>query len=252
MIRFLLLFIGLVLILDTLVIKSLTTGNLGTYLPAMMGLPLLIIGLFFAPICAWFDASRLGAVIKWGLIAGYAFSVLFFAIMSALIYIKGHEGAPKGADAVIVLGAGLRGERVSLTLQYRLDAAYEYLQQNPEAVLVLSGGQGEGETVTEASAMRKYLLLRGISDDRLLLESDSTSTYENFQYSLSLIQKALGNNEKIVFITTEFHVYRASLVAKAMGLEVRGIGAKGVWYLAPNDYMRESIALAVYWLKGRV
>lgn len=252
MIRLLLLIIGIVLILDTIVIKSLTTGNLGTYLPALMGIPLLIVGLFFVPLFAWFDASRLGAVVKWVLIAGYAAAILFFTILGTLIYTKGHEGAPKGADAVIVLGAGLRGDRVSLTLQYRLDAAYDYLQQNPDTVLILSGGQGEGEAVTEASAMREYLRLRGVSDDRLLLEGASTSTYENFQYSLALIQKALGNNATVVFITTEFHVYRASLVAKAIGLTTSGIGVKGVWYLAPNDYLRESIALAVYWLNGKV
>ena len=68
MIRLLLLIIGIVLILDTIVIKSLTTGNLGTYLPALMGIPLLIVGLFFVPLFAWFDASRLGAVVKWVLI----------------------------------------------------------------------------------------------------------------------------------------------------------------------------------------
>lgn len=244
--------IGTILIVDTAVIKSLTTGNLGTYLPAILGLPLLLLGLFFTPLSAWFEAARIGMVAKWFLICVYSAAILFFAVVGSILYKEGHEKAPESADAVIVLGAGLRGSRISLTLQYRLDAAYEYIKQYPDSILVLSGGKGEGETVAEAIAMKSYLLSRGVSADKLVVEDRSTSTYENFQYSLALLKKRLSPNPKIAFITTEFHVYRAELVAKRMGIEATGIGAKGVWYIAPNDYMRESIALTVYWLRGNV
>lgn len=252
MFRLILIVAGILLILDTVIIKSLTTGNLGTYLPALMGVPLLLIGLFYAPLMNWFDASHMGAVVKWFLIGVYLAAFVFFTVIGSLIYKEGHEKAPKNADAVIVLGAGLRGSRVSLTLQYRLDAACDYLKQNPDAVLVLSGGKGEGESIPEAVAMKNYLLSRGVSEEKLIMESGSTSTYENFQYSLAILRERLGENAKIAFITTEFHVYRAELVAKGMGIEAEGIGAKGVWYLTPNDYMRESIVLAVYWLRGRI
>lgn len=252
MFRTFLILAGMLLILDTVVIKSLTTGNLGTYLPAIIGLPLLLFGLFLTPLSAWFEAARIGAVIKWFSICVYSAAILFFAVVGSILYKEGHEKAPESADAVIVLGAGLRGSRVSLTLQYRLDAAYEYLKQNPDSILVLSGGQGKGETVAEAVAMKSYLLSRGVSADKLIVEDRSESTYENFQYSLAILKKQLGRDPKIAFITTEFHVYRAELVAKRMGIDATGIGAKGVWYIAPNDYMRESIALTVYWLRGNV
>ncbi len=238
--------------LDTVIIKSLTTGNLGTYLPAILGLPLLLLGLFFVPVSAWFEATRIGAFLKWFLICAYFLAILFFAVVSSVLYKEGHEKPPSSADAVIVLGAGLRGSRVSLTLQYRLDAAYEYLKQNPDTILVLSGGQGEGETVSEAIAMKSYLLSRGVNADKLIIEDRSKSTYENFQYSLALLKKRFGTDLDIAFITTEFHVYRAELVAKRMGINASGIGARGVWYISPNDYMRESIALTVYWLRGNV
>lgn len=243
---------GALFVLDTIVIKSLTTGNLGTYLPAIFGLPLLLLGFFFTPLSTWFAGTHIGAVIKWFVICVYFAAALFFTVLSSILYKEGHEKAPEGADAVIVLGAGLRGSRVSLTLQYRLDLAYEYLKENPDTVLVLSGGQGEGETVPEAIAMKSYLLSRGVSADKLILEDRSESTYENFQYSLALLKKRFGPDPKIAFVTTGFHVHRAELVAKHMGIDASGIGAKGVWYIAPNDYMRESIALIVYWLRGDV
>lgn len=252
MLRFFLIATGSFLILDTVFIKSLTTGNLGTYLPAIMGLPLLTIGLFLTPLSAWFGGTGLGAAVKWFIAGVYAAAILFFIIVGSVLYKEGHERAPSGADAVIVLGAGLRGSQVSLTLRYRLDAAYDYLLKNPGALIVLSGGQGEGEAVTEASAMRAYLVSRGADESRLLMEDRSTSTYENFQYSLALLRERLKPDAKIAFITTEFHVYRAELVAKRMGIDAAGIGARGVWYLSPNDYMRECIVLTVYWLRGRV
>ncbi|HWR18578.1 MAG TPA: YdcF family protein [Clostridia bacterium] len=252
MFRALLVLTGSLLVLDTVIIKSLTTGNLGTYLPSILGLPLLLLGLFFVPVSAWFEATRIGVFFKWFLICAYSLAILFFAVISSVLYKEGHEKPPANADVVIVLGAGLRGSRVSLTLQYRLDAAYEYLKQNPNTILVLSGGQGEGETVSEAIAMKSYLLSRGVSADKLIIEDRSKSTYENFKYSLALLKKQFGTDMNIAFITTEFHVYRAELVAKRMGIDASGIGAKGVWYISPNDYMRESIALTVYWLRGNV
>lgn len=252
LLRILLIASGALLCLDTIVIKSLSTGNLGTYLPALMGFPLLLLGLFFTPVSAWFDATRLGLIVKWCVIGAYAAALLFFAVVGSLLYREGHEKAPADADAVIVLGAGLRGSRVSLTLRYRLDEAYDYLQQNPNAVLVLSGGQGEGETIPEAAAMKSYLLSRGVEEEKLIVEDGSTSTYENFLFSLALLRERFGKNAKIAFVTTEFHVYRAELVARRMGIDASGIGAKGVWYIAPNDYMRESIVLTVYWLRGKI
>ena len=109
---------------------------------------------------------------------------------------------------MIVLGCAVRGERVSLTLARRLDAALSYLEQNPEACVVVSGGQGAGEHISEAEAMHRYLTERGIAESRILLEDKSMSTLENFRFSKALIDEAIGPDAKLVFVTTRFHVFR--------------------------------------------
>ena len=98
------------------------------------------------------------------------------------------------ADAVIVLGAAVHGDRVTWVLSNRLDAAIAYLEAHPDAIAVVSGGQGAGETVTEGSAMRKYLLEHGIAEDRVIAEERATNTTENFLFSKALIDEALMND----------------------------------------------------------
>ena len=157
-----------------------------------------------------------------------------------------------GADALIVLGCGVRGERVSLTLARRLDAALSYLEENPQTIVVVSGGQGPGEDIPEAEAMRRYLVARGIEESRILLEARSMSTMENFQFSKALIDSAIGPDATIVFVTTRFHVFRSERIASTLGIQAEGIGADGVAWLEPNNYLRETCAIVYYWLTGRI
>ena len=95
----------------------------------------------------------------------------------------------QSADYVIVLGAQVRGKALSRTLEYRLEKALEYARVHPNTVLVLSGGQGAGEEMTEAEAMYEYLKAHGIPESQMLLEEQSASTYENLVYSKLLIQE---------------------------------------------------------------
>jgi uncharacterized SAM-binding protein YcdF (DUF218 family) len=151
------------------------------------------------------------------------------------------------ADAVIILGAGVNGTRPSLTLRSRLDAALEYLEQHPEVPVVLSGGQGSGEDITEAQCMYDYLTERGVEPERLLLEENSTSTAENFAFSRPLLVAAGVDPEEdlVAFITNDFHIYRAGLLASREDYELAfGIPAELPWrYLELNYYIRESFAL---------
>lgn len=163
-----------------------------------------------------------------------------------------HRGDRQQADAVIVLGAAVHGDRVTWVLSNRLDAAIAYLEAHPDAIAVVSGGQGAGETVTEGSAMRKYLLEHGIAEDRVIAEERATNTTENFLFSKALIDEALGGNARIAFVTTGFHVYRAGAVAAAQGIEAFGIPAEDVWYLAVNNFMRECVGICVYALRGTI
>lgn len=162
------------------------------------------------------------------------------------------EGKSAEADAVIVLGAAVHGDKVTWVLENRLNTAIDYLNEHPNAVCVVSGGQGAGETVTEASAMKKYMVERGIDGNRVYMEERAKNTKENFSYSKAIIDSVLGKNARIAFVTTNFHVYRAGQVAKAQGLSVTGIPAEDVWYLRLNNFLRECVGICVYALRGDI
>lgn len=249
--RAVLIIIGSVLIGDSLLVSTVSNINAGTVLPAILGLPLLFIGIFYGKAQLFF-ASGGGAIIKWTLIAGYAAYILLLAVTVPLMCREGYKTPEPDADALIVLGCGVRGERVSLTLARRLDRAIEYAEENPETLLILSGGQGRGEDITEAEAMRRYLVARGIDGSRLRLETESDSTYTNFTNSMAIITGELGEDATVVFVTTRFHVLRAEDVARGLGINAEGIGASGVAYIEPNNYMRESLVIVYYLLTGRM
>ena len=153
-------------------------------------------------------------------------------------------------DALIVLGAAVHGDRVTWVLSNRLDTAYDYAAAHPNTTLVVSGGQGDGESVTEASAMAGYLVRRGIDQSRILQEDKATSTAENFAFSKAIIDEQLGKDATIGFVTTRFHVYRAGRVALKGGIPARGLGAPDVWYLAINNFLRECVGICWYTVKG--
>lgn len=249
--RVLFVILGALGVLDTAAVSMYSNPNAGTLLPALLGTPLLLIGLFF-PAAAKFFHTGFGAFVKWLLIAGYAGYALILLIMVPMIYREGHIEPDPGADAIIVLGCGVRGERVSLTLARRLDVALDYANANPGTLVVVSGGQGQGEDITEAEAMRRYLVAHGLDEGRIRMEGESDSTYTNFLNSKRIIEEELGAGAKVLFVTTRFHVLRAEKVARSLGLDANGIGARGVAYITPNDYMRESLVIIYYYLGGKI
>ncbi len=117
-------------------------------------------------------------------------------------------------DYIIVLGAHVNGVRLSKALLERTRRALEYLEKNPKTRAVLSGGQGEGETISEAEAMCRYLEDHGISRERLILEDRSTNTKENLDFSLALIGDL---NAPIGVVTNHFHVFRGVAIGKKCG-----------------------------------
>lgn len=146
--------------------------------------------------------------------------LVLFIVVSGLMLHAAAEKAPENAT-VIVLGAGLQGNQPSRMLRDRLDAAARYLEANPESVCIVSGGQGADEICTEASVMRRYLLEKGIGEERVLMEDQSTSTAENLRFSRELIESR-GLSDRVVIATQEFHQYRAQSFAKQEGLQEAG------------------------------
>lgn len=245
MLRTLCLIVGGFLVLDTLIVCCLSNYNLGVILPAILGLPLLLLGLFWGRMDAgfWLFLRRL-------ILVCYGLGCLFLIFLGSLMLRAMDRGEHGDYDALIVLGAAVHGDRVTWVLSNRLDTAYDYAVAHPNTTLVVSGGQGDGESVTEASAMAGYLVRRGIDQSRILLEDQATSTAENFAFSKKIIDEHLGKDASIGFVTTRFHVYRAGRVALKGGIQARGLGAPDVWYIAINNFLRECVGICWYTLKG--
>lgn len=151
------------------------------------------------------------------------------------------------ADFVIVLGAGVNGDVPSKSLSERLGATQAYLERYPDAIAILSGGQGDGEDVSEALCMYRWLTGRGIAPERLRMEDKAANTQENIRFSLALIEREFGAKpDTAAVVSSSYHLARASLLAKEEGLQILGVPAStdnpiyfcqmflreivGVWY----------------------
>lgn len=240
--------IGSAAILDSIVLLFFSHINFGTAYPAAVGLPLLIMGIFYNKLLPILQLPA----IKWLLIAAYALSTIFIVAMSAIMLICASNKPERNADAIIVLGCASRYDRPSLTLKNRLDAAIVYMNDNPNTVAVLSGGVDDGASRSEAAIMQDYMVSCGIDESRLIKEEHATSTETNFILSMELINKKLEPDSSVVFSTTRFHVLRAELTAKKLGITSVGIPADGAWITTVNDYIRESFVIVYYWLCGKI
>jgi len=150
-------------------------------------------------------------------------------------------------DAVIVLGAGVNGESVTRILAHRLNTAADYWSENPDAYIVVTGGLGNRATITEAEAMTRFLAGKGVSRDRILLEDQSTSTYENLVFAKAILDERFPDGFRAVLITNDFHIYRAVRTARQAGISAGHIGAYTDWYMWPVNYLREMLAVVNYW-----
>ena len=122
--------------------------------------------------------------------------------------------ARENLDYIIVLAAHVDGTRMTLALLERTRRALLYLEENPGTRAVLSGGKGDGEQISEAEAMYRYLTEHGIDGGRLIREERSTNTKENLDYSLELI----GSTEPAIgVVTNNFHVFRGVMIGRKCG-----------------------------------
>lgn len=177
------------------------------------------------------------------------FGIIFLiaAILSLLMWNALFQ-KPKANATVIVLGAKVTGQRPSLVLEERLIAAKAYLDTHPDVVAILSGGQGKDEIISEAQGMYQYLVEKGVQKDRLIKEDQSTTTYENLQYSLDII-KERGLSKDLAIVSNNFHIYRALWIARSMGLDAKSVPASSRWWLFPTYYVREMYAILYEWMR---
>ena len=159
--------------------------------------------------------------------------------------------AESDAPYVIVLGAAVYGETPSISLRHRSDRAAAHLQRNPDAVAVVSGGQGEGEDISEAEAMRRYLVDKGVADGRILMEDRSTSTLENLTFSKQIIENSGGDPARVAVVSSSYHLYRAKRMAAALGMAADGLpSSDGYPVYMTGMYLREAVAVWKLWVLG--
>lgn len=186
-------------------------------------------------------ALLIPAAVKW--ISGFVLMVaaVLFIIGEVWIFSGIAQKGEPDLDYIVVLGCQVRGDHPSRALKERIDTAQAYLEENPDTIAILSGGQGTGENMSEAQCMYEYLVASGIQAERLIKEEHSTSTVENLQFSKQYI---LNEDASVGVISNNFHIYRSVAIAKKQGYEnVCGIAAPSRSILQPHYLVRECMAL---------
>lgn len=169
-----------------------------------------------------------------------------FAVFEAPVISNAKTDAAPQSDYLIVLGAGVNGSAPSLSMVNRLEAALDYLEAYPDAVAIVSGGQGAGEDVTEASAMHDWLVAHGMPESRIVQEDQSTSTRENLENSFAIIRSRGGDPaDGVAVVSSEYHLYRAKQMARALGAKPLGVAAETTLpTMRVNYFIREAFAAA--------
>lgn len=245
--------VGLAGILNSIVVIASGMGrfNLSNSLPALLGSVLMGIGirkllgpdtpLFPNPIILLFFKSFLG-------IAG-----IWVSAVLLLIAFSWPSAGIGSAEWMLVLGAGLRGDQLSLTLMERLDTAAAYWRQHPEVKIVVSGGQGPHELISEAEAMYLYLEQAGVPRSQLYQEDKSTNTWENIGLSKTIFDKAGRDQSKpLVIVSNRYHLFRAVRIARAQGITAVGVPAPTPGGVLIASYMRETLAVTKFMIKQQM
>ena len=242
MIRLLYFSVGMILLLNAIYLYFVVKFNLGLFAQFLVSVFFILFSILFE----WFINIRIIPIFV------YSMTILFLVFCFTILLYGRKNNVEYDEDAVIVLGAGIRGEKVSDCLAKRLDAAIKYHGKNPNALIVVSGGKGKREIFSEAFVMERYLIEKGVEENVIIKEDRSTSTIENFSFSNQILSENLRSGSQIAFITNDFHILRSERIAKSAGLNARHFSAGTTWYILPMIYFRELIAyIDYYFLKSK-
>ena len=238
---------GAGLLLNGVHVTLVSNLNFGTLLVFALGALCLLFAAFYERLWKWLHiVFPCGCAV---LLALCTYLSVFGSIDTV------HYDADSGyEDALVVLGCGVRGDRVSVGLARRLDKAISFYetQGNPDLLLVVSGGQGPQEKITEAEAMRRYLVDAGVPDTQIIKEEKATSTLENLKFSDEILRERFPNGYRAALVTSSFHVYRAERIAQKLGLHYSSLGAPSKWYAVPMNNLRELVAIAHELVRGTI
>ena len=191
--------------------------------------------------------SRLIRILRRSYFAFVIVGFLCFLILLGLVLSGARTDEDRQVDAVIVLGAGLINDKPSLILAARLDATLAYLQTQEDIPVIVTGGLGQGRSITEGEAMARYLIARGLDETRIWKEEAATNTHENIKFTIeTIVENGMdAENIKVAIISNDFHLYRARLIAKKAGLNAVGVAAETPgFHRKVIYYFREPFALA--------
>lgn len=221
-----------------LLIISIGIRNIFNLFWLCLGLGFIILG----RICKLEKIGKL-VVNKWikiGFKIVVTLAIITFVAVEGLIVSKQFEVPPENADYVIILGAKVNNTTPSVSLKYRIEEGVEYLLANKNTKVIVSGGKGSDEGISEAQCMKDELVKAGIDEDRIIMEDNSFSTKENLTNSKAFIEE----KDAVVIISNGFHIYRALHLAKELGYtHVYGDGASSTTWLIPANYVREFVAV---------
>lgn len=202
---------------------------------------------------AWIHAARILLRLFW---------ILFAAVVGITWILIGTHFSAKGEanlDYMIVLGSQVRADGPAVITKYRLDKAMAYLEDHPETVCIVSGGQGKNEPAPEAVIMKQYLVRRGISAEQILMEDRSLNTIENIRNSKAMILEQKGAEgdaeieDGVGIVTNNFHVFRGVMLARHAGFRnVSGIAAYTNPFYLPNNMLRETCGILKDFLYGNL
>ena len=196
-------------------------------------------------------AGVIAALPAWLLISArtlIAMGAALFIAVECFVISGMVSAAPAGLDYLIILGARVNGTEPSLSLKTRVDCAIEYLNANPDTLVVASGGQGDDEEISEAECIIRMLREAGIDESRILREDQSTSTAENIRFSYALME---DEHATVGVVTNGYHMFRAKLIAQSNGDHpVSGVAGGSSLFLLPHNMTREFMTLTVGFLRG--
>lgn len=253
--RFCLLLAGTGCLVDTLVLLASFKVNAGTLLPGGVGLLLLFP--LVAPRVFGRCLQHLPFRLCWW--GGWSFGLLLLIGLPIFVVLAHFTPGPPPATqpaAAIILGAGLRdGNQPSPLLANRLNTALTVLRNAPDMPVIVSGGRGMLEDISEAQAMQRFLTEHGIASQRIWLEAASTSTEENLRFSRRLLAEhgIEAGQQPVTIITSDFHLYRSARLARHAGYTTPAmIPAPTPLSILPNVWLREYLACLKAWAKGEI
>ena len=171
--------------------------------------------------------NKILKIVGWVLRIIVLAACIFILFLCGKVIVGGLTHSTEKAGYVIVLGLALENGKAPKDLEYRVDTAYKYKKENPEALLILTGGNPGEDGRTEAEVMQEMLLAKGVAEEDLILEDKASNTRENFKNSI----KKMPDNVKIALITNNYHMNRAKRIAKEAGFnEVIPVPAPATWY----------------------